>query len=139
MANQQFPEWSGLIWQAKTSSSGSYVEMKSPAKYGISYEDLDKDSYRSVTTGALKRTVVGRKWVKIAFEFPVLTPAEVYEIMHIINSPTLFIKAKDPAFGVADFIEFEAYVSKCDSEKLEKQLGYSLKFNVVQSKKGAWQ
>ena len=143
MANSNFPSWSGLIWKARKTSSGSFADMKSPKKYSIGYEDLDRDSYRSVTTGALKRTVVGRKWFKISFEYPVLTEAEVAEIMGYINSATLYIKAKDPAFsglhGADGFVTMEGYVSKCDVEKLDGGLGYSMKFNFIQSKKGSWQ
>ena len=139
MANPNYPSWSGLVWQARKTSSGSYTDMKSPSRYAIGYEDLDRDSYRSVTTGALKRTVVGRKWIKISFEYTLLSPAEVHELMSFINSATLWVKAKDPAFGTTDYTTIQGYVSKVECENLGAGLGYALKFNFIQSKKGSWQ
>ena len=45
-----------LIWYANNEL------MPSPTSYKISWEDLDNDSYRSVTNGNLIRNVIKRRW-----------------------------------------------------------------------------
>ena len=55
-----------MLWEAKASASAEYTTMKTPSSYKIDGEDLDKNSYRSVTTGNLLRPVIlGKKWQKI--------------------------------------------------------------------------
>ena len=128
-----------MLWQAKSKSTDEYTTMKTPSAYKIDWEDLDSNSYRSITTGNLNRKIVSKKWFKGSFTFNYLTEAEVEEIVKMINSYPLYIRAKSPLFGSNGILECEAYVSKVSvSMQQNKETGATwseLSFNIVQSKK----
>ena len=129
-----------MLWEAKASASGSYTTMKTPSEYKIDGEDLDKNSYRSITTGNITRPVIlGKKWQKISFEFNYLTETEAETILSMINNYPLYIKLKSPIFGISGIIELEGYVSKFSIEMQQnKSTGATwgnLSFNFVQGKK----
>ena len=127
-----------MLWQAKTSSGGTYIDMKTPSSYKIDWEDLDSNSYRSVTTGNLNRSIVSKKWFKGQFSFNYLTETEVESILSVINNYPLYVKIKSPLFGTSGVAEFEAYVSKVSVEMQQNGTNAtwnSLSFNIVQSKK----
>lgn len=131
-----------MLWQAKTSASGTYTDMKTPSSYKIDWEDLDSNSYRSVTTGNLNRSIVSKKWFKGQFSFNYLTETEVESILSVINNYPLYVKIKSPLFGTSGVVEFEAYVSKVSVEMQQNGTNAtwnSLSFNIVQSKKVAGQ
>ena len=69
-----------MLWQAKASSNGTYTTMKTPSEYDLSGEDLDTKSYRSVVTGNLNRTILGKKWIQVSMTFNYLTEAELETI-----------------------------------------------------------
>lgn len=128
-----------LIWY--TSSDGAnWNLMKSPSTYDIDWEDLDNQSYRSVTNGNLNRDVINRKWVKLALSFKTLTDDEVKTIMNAVNQGELFVRCLSPAFGDGT-VTFKAYVSKASSSYVQIRDGHmwSLSFNIVQSEVGSWQ
>ena len=127
-----------LIWYTSSNNS-TWTLMKSPSTYKISWEDLDNDSYRSVTNGNLIRNVIKRRWAKISFSWDVLTDAQVSTICSAVNTGTVYFKMKSPAFGTAGFITFKGYVSKMETELLKGMVGYSLSFNVIQSEGATWQ
>lgn len=129
-----------MLWEAKASSSGTYQTMKTPSSYKIDGEDLDKNSYRSITTGDLNRPVIlGKKWQKIQFGFNYLTEAEAETIITMINNYPLYVKLKSPVFGTSGVIELQGYVSKFSIEmERNKQTGATwgnLSFSFVQGKK----
>lgn len=128
-----------MLWQAKANSTDNYTTMKTPSTYKIDWEDLDSNSYRSITTGNLNRKIVSKKWFKGSFAFNYLTQAEVEEIVKMINNYPLYIKVKSPLFGIDGILECEAYVSKISvNMQQNKETGAtwnSLSFNIVQSKK----
>lgn len=124
-----------MIWQARIGSSGSYTDMPTPSSYRIDWEDLDKNSYRSSITGDLYRHPLSKHWMKIAFNYNYITATDLNTITSMVNQNNLYIKAKTPAFGTNGWIEMQGYVSKFSAELLEGQIGYSLSFNFVQSKK----
>lgn len=129
-----------MLWEAKASSSGTYTTMKTPSSYKIDGEDLDKNSYRSITTGDLNRPVIlGKKWQKIQFGFNYLTEAEAEAILTMINNYPLYIKLKSPIFGTSGILELEGYVSKFSiNMQQNKDDGASwgdLSFSFVQGKK----
>lgn len=129
-----------MLWEAKASASGTYTTMKTPSSYKIDGEDLDKNSYRSITTGNLLRPVIlGKKWQKIQFGFNYLTEAEAETILSMINNYPLYVRLKSPMFGTNGIVELEGYVSKfsIDMER-NKTTGATwgdLSFNFVQGKK----
>jgi len=129
-----------MLWEAKASASGTYQTMKTPSSYKIDGEDLDKNSYRSVTTGNLLRPVIlGKKWQKIQFGFNYLTEAEAESVLSMINNYPLYMRLKSPIFGTSGIVEMEGYVSKFSIEmQRNNQTGAewgNLSFNFVQGKK----
>lgn len=128
-----------MLWQAKVKSTDNYTTMKTPSAYKIDWEDLDSNSYRSVTTGNLNRKIVSKKWFKGSFTFNYLTEAEAEEIVKMINNYPLFVKIKSPLFGANGILECQAYVSKVSVNMQQNQetgaTWSGLSFNIVQSKK----
>ena len=134
---------SKLLWQAKATSNGNYTTMKTPSSYKIDWEDLDSNSYRSITTGNLNRIRVSSKWLKASFTFNYLTENEAETILSMINNYPLYIKVKSPLFGTDGLFECQGYVSKVSVTMQQNQetgaTWNSLSFNFVQSKKVASQ
>lgn len=129
-----------MLWQAKTTASGSYQDMKTPSSYKIDYEDLDSNSYRSVTNGNLIRSKLSSKWFKGSFSFNYITQSEAESILSMINAYPLYVRIKSPMFGSQGVVEFEAYVSKVSLEMLKNNPNdngaewVNLSFNIIQSK-----
>lgn len=127
-----------MLWEAKASASGNYITMKTPSSYKISWEDLDKNSYRSATTGNLIRNILSKKWFKGSFSFNYLTENEAETILSMINHYPLYIKVKSPLFGNNGVMECQAYVSQVSiSMQQNKETGATwsdLSFSIVQSK-----
>ena len=113
--------------------------MKSPSSCKLSFEDLDNDSYRSVTNGNLIRNVIKRRWAKISMSWNLLSADEVQTIVSMVNQDNRTFKMRSPAFGTNDFITFGGYVSKMETEMLEGMIGYTLSFNIVQSEGASFQ
>ena len=127
-----------LIWY--TSQDGTnFTLQKEPSTYSIDWEDLDLDSYRSVINGNLNRNVLNRRWAKIGVSWRYLEDAEIQTILAAVNTSTLYVKVKSPAFGTANYITFKAYVSKMHVEQIEGTTGYTVNFNIVQERSANWQ
>jgi len=120
-----------LLWQVKI--SGKYTDMKTPSTYKIDWEDLDNNSYRSITSGNLIDTVVSKSWTKLQFNYNYLTESELQTILPILANNPLYVKAKNPIFGT-EYVEMEMRCSKKSAEMLETG-DYTLSFNLVQKKK----
>lgn len=127
-----------LIWYTSTDNS-NWTLMKTPSSYKLNWEDLDNDSYRSVTNGNLIRNVIKRRWAKLSLSWNVLTAAEVSTICSAVNKDTVYFKILTPAWGTQGFLTFKGYVSKIETELLEGMIGYSLSFNIIQSEGASWQ
>lgn len=127
-----------MLWEAKATSNENYKTMKTPSTYKISWEDLDSNSYRSVTTGNLIRKTVSKKWFKGSFTFNYLTENEAEEILTMINNYPLYVRVKSPLFGSNGIVECQAYVSQVSiNMQQNKDTGATwndLTFNIVQSK-----
>lgn len=128
-----------MLWQVKI--NGNYVDMKTPSSYKIDYEDLDSNSYRSITNGNLIRKRLTSKWFKGAFSFNYIEEEELETILSAINQNPLQVKIKSPMFGSSGVIEIECYVSKVSVEmlrnnpdKINKSEWVNLSFNMIQSK-----
>lgn len=129
-----------MLWEAKASASDNYTTMKTPSSYKIDGEDLDKNSYRSITTGDINRpAILGKKWQKISFGFNYLTEEEAETILNMINNYPLYLRLKSPMFGTNGVIELQGYVSKfsVDMERnhADGSTWGNLTFNFVQGKK----
>lgn len=123
-----------LLWETKETSSGTtYTPRKSPSSYKIDWEDLDKNSYRSITSGNLIDTVVSKNWSKIQFNYNCLSEAEIQALLPLLATNPLYVKAKNPVFG-NEYVEMEMRCSKKSAEMLETG-DYTLSFNLVQKKK----
>jgi len=119
-----------LLWKAKV--SGTYKTMLTPSSYKIDYEDLDKDSFRSITSGNLIDNVISKSWSKISFQYNCLTESEVNTLLSALNQNPIYVKAKNPFFSSET--ELEMRCSKKSIEMLETG-DYTLSFNLVQKKK----
>ncbi len=119
-----------LLWKAKV--DGTYTDMKTPSSYKIDYEDLDKDSFRSITSGNLIDNVISKSWSKISFQYNYLTKEEVNALLNVLNQNPIYVKAENPFFSSET--ELEMRCSKKSIEMLETK-DYTLSFNLVQKKK----
>lgn len=131
-----------VLWQVK--ENGSYVTMKTPSSFSLDGEDLDKQSYRSVTTGDLYRPVIlGKKWQSAKFEFNYLTEAEAERICQVLNYWPMEVKFKSPMYSTNGMWQGECYCSKWSiNMQQNKSTGATwtnLSFTLVQSKKKAGQ
>ena len=125
-----------LIWYTSTDGE-NFTQMKSPSTYKINWEDLDNDSYRSVTNGNLIRNVIKRRWAKIGMSWKVLKESDVATICQSVNRDDVWFRVKSPAWE--GFLTFKGYVSKIETELLEGMIGYSLSFNIVQMEGASFQ
>jgi hypothetical protein len=119
-----------LLWKAKV--SGTYTTMLTPSSYKIDYEDLDKDSFRSITSGNLIDNVISKSWSKISFQYNCLTKDEVNTLLSVLNQNPIYVTAENPFFSSET--ELEMRCSKKSIEMLETG-DYTLSFNLVQKKK----
>ena len=127
-----------MLWAVKNSAEAQYEDMKTPSDLKIDWEDLDSNSYRSITTGNLNRKIVSTKWLKASLKFNYLTESEVENIMQKINTYPLYVKIKSPLFGTSGVFECQAYVSKASISMQQNKTNptwHDLSFNIVQSKK----
>lgn len=129
-----------MLWQAKGKVDDEYTTMKTPSSYDIDGEDLDKNSYRSITTGNLNRPIIlGKKWLKFSFGFNYTTEEEIEPILTMINHYPLYVKLKSPMWGKNGVVEVEGYVSKFKTKMIQnKETGATwgeLTFNFVQGKR----
>ena len=129
---------STMLWQTSTNGS-TWTDMKTPTTYKVDMEDLDVDSYRSVMTGNLIRTVIARRWFKVGMSWNVLSASNVDTILKAVNKDGVYFKFKSPAFGTSDWVTFKGYVSKMQTELLEGQVGWKVSFNVIQMERASFQ
>ena len=122
-----------LLWYTKSTSTGTYKKRLTPSTYKIDWEDLDANSYRSKVTGNLMDTVISKKWSKLQYKYNCLSETQVNEMISIINSNPIYVKAMNPLFS-GGYIEAEFRCSKASCEMLETG-DYTLSFNLVQKKK----
>ena len=121
------------FWQAKI--SGTYTDMKTPSSYRVDWEDLDKDSYRSINTGNLIDTVVSKSWTKAGFDYNLLTMAELNTLLAVLDNNPIEVKIPNANFASSGTTEMSMRCSKKSVEMLEGQKGYKLSFNLVQKTK----
>ena len=121
------------FWQAKI--SGTYKDMKTPSSYRVDWEDLDKDSYRSINTGNLIDTVVSKSWTKAGFDYNLLTMAELNTLLAVLDDNPIEVKIPNANFASSGTTEMSMRCSKKSVEMLEGQKGYKLSFNLVQKTK----
>ena len=133
-----------MLWEAKANINDNYTTMKTPSSYDLDGEDLDKNSYRSITTGDVNRPVIlGKKWLKFSFGFNYTTEEEIEPILTMINNYPLYVRLKSPMWGTNGVVELKGYVSKFRTKMIRnRDTGAEwgeLTFNFVQGKKVAGQ
>ena len=112
--------------------------MPSPTTYKIKFTDLDNDSYRSVTNGNLIRNVIRRRWAKISVSWSCIDAKTVNKIAVAVNQENTTFRCLSPAFA-SGYIVFDGYTSEIETELLEGMVGYSMNFNIIQSKEAPFQ
>lgn len=136
----------------KTSSDGnSWSDLQTPSAFKLNYEDLDNDSYRSVTNGNLIRNRIKPRWIKLELSYNLVSDTQLDTIAKAINTNQKFyIRCKAPAFGNMDasgstsatdktWVQFQCYCSQFNAEMIEGQKGWTLSFNIIQSDGGTFQ
>lgn len=122
-----------VIWQ--TSSNGSnWTTMPTPDQMDIDWEDLDKDSYRSVITGDLNREVIKRRWSKVSLTFKDMEETACGNMLAAVNTGVVYFRFRSPAFGTSGYISFRGYVAKMKTGTELVAKGWNVSFNVVQEK-----
>jgi len=129
-----------MIWQLKTSSSGTYQNMISPSGLSIDGEDKDLDSYTSPVTGNTIRTILGFKWQKIKFEFTLKSEEDAAAFIHKFeNVHPVYIKVVSPIMSTNGYAELVGYISKINvSARINKSgdgLAWYVNFNFVESER----
>ena len=112
--------------------------MPSPTTYKIKFTDLDNDSYRSVTNGNLIRNVIRRRWAKISVSWSCIDAQTVNRIAVAVNQENTTFRCLSPAFASGSIV-FDGYTSEIETELLEGMVGYSMNFNIIQSKEAPFQ
>lgn len=123
-----------VLWQAKTTSGGTYTDMKTPSSFTLDMEDLDKDSYRSINTGNLIDTVVSKSWTKAGFRYNRLTASEVNTLLTVLNANPIYVKITHPFYSASTTQEMLMRCSRKAVKMLEDH-SYTLEFNLVQKTK----
>ena len=126
-----------FIWSTSSSASGTYTQQLTPSTYKIDWEDLDADSYRSITTGNLIRSIVSKKWLKASFFYNYLTEEELTPILTAINAYPLYVTIKSPLFGTSGMLVAQCYVSRVSAEMINtgSVKSWNLSFDIIQAKK----
>lgn len=129
------------LWQVQI--NGSYVDMKTPSSFKLDANDLDSNSYRSVSNGNLIRTILGKKWLSAEFSYNYLTQQELEQICSVLNLYPMKVKFKSPMFSTDGIWTGQVYCSKWSvNMQQNKDNGATwnqLTFTLVQSSKGSGQ
>ena len=124
-----------VLWYIKPSATGTYAEMPQPTDYEIEVEDLDANSYRSISTGNLIDSVVSKNWSKCKFKFDNLTQAQANDIITKCSANPIYAKIENPIWS-SGFIEAQF---RCSKKSITRTLAngkrYSLSLNLVQKNK----
>ena len=129
-----------LFWSVYDNSKSEFVDMLPPSTYVLEYEDLDKGTYRSITSGNLIDTVISTKWTKISLTYNCLSASEVFDMMALINQNPIKVKAINPFYSGDNLVvdAMDMRVSRARAEMLENH-DYKFSFNLVQKTKKAKQ
>lgn len=122
-------------WYIKPSASGTYVEMLQPSDFEIEVEDLDANSYRSITTGNLIDTVVSKNWSKCKFKFDNLSLEQANNLISKCSVNPIYAKIENPIYS-SGFLEAQFRCSKKSITKVKTaNQRYSISLNLVQKNK----
>ncbi len=111
------------------------VAMPQPSTFKLNLEDLDDDSYRSVTTGNLIDNKLSGDWTKAQFEYDALTASEVRTLLAYLKKNPINARIENPLYS-SGFVEAQFRCSKKSLEKLRTNSTlYKLSFNLVQKNK----
>ena len=122
-------------WYIKPSASGTYVEMPQPTEFDIEVEDLDANSYRSITTGNLIDSVVSKNWSKCKFKFENLDREKATDLIVKCSNNPIYAKIENPVWS-SGYLEAEF---RCSKKSITKMKVYGNKYivslNLVQKNK----
>lgn len=122
-------------WYIKPNSTGSYVEMLQPTDFEIEVEDLDANTYRSITTGNMIDSVVSKNWSKCKFKFENLTQQQATDLISKCSANPIYAKIENPIWS-SGFLEAQFRCSKKTITKMmARDKRYSVSLNLVQKNK----
>lgn len=124
-----------IKWYIKSTQNGTYTKMEQPTDYEIEIEDLDDETYRSVSTGNLISNIVSKNWSKCKFVFSGLTEIAIINMNNKISKNPIYAKIEHPIWD-GGFLETEFRCSKKAIKRLPtRNKLYEFTFNLVQTKK----
>ena len=127
-----------VLWQVY--KNDTWVTMKTPSNFDLDGDDLDKNSYRSFSSGDINRYILGKKWQSAKFEYYHLTEEEAEEICEVLDLYPMQTRFKSPTpVATNGMWEGKCYCNKWHvSMRQNKQTGATWKnltFTLVQAKK----
>lgn len=122
-------------WYIKPTPSGAYVKQLQPTEFELELEDLDSNSYRSVTTGDLIDNPIGMNWSKCKFTFENLSKNEAYNLIQSVSKKDIYAKVENPIYSTG-YVEARFRCSKKSIKKMKSRGdNYIVSFNLVQKNK----
>lgn len=110
-------------------------EMIQPTEYEIEIEDLDNQSYRSITTGNLIDNVISKNWSKCKFKFEAISKEKAFNLIQKCSKNPINAKIENPIYA-SGFVEAKFRCSKKSIKKVQsKNALYDVTLNLVQKNK----
>ena len=119
------------------SADGStFTNLTTPAAISGDAEDIDLDSYRSVVSGNMIRTIIGYKWQKIGISYNYLSEDDAAALMNTFREANnVYIKVKSPVLSSSGTTILKGYVSQLHFDWVQTgagEGGWSISFNFVE-------
>lgn len=124
-------------FEYSTNGTTWIANLPQPSAMNGDLEDLDVNSYRSVTNGNLYRTVVGYKWQKISLEFNWLSESDTFTLINTFQTANnVYIRFRSPTTNTYTKT-IRGYVSKLSYQQVKTSLGigYTVSFNFIESRR----
>lgn len=122
-----------ILWQTRTSPGAQWDDMPPMTGFGGDEEDLDNNSYRSITSGNVNRNIVSKAWTKTKHTCDHLTNEELGFLLQRLRVYPLYVRIKAPVWNT-EWFAFEGYCSK-KSWEMNLDGTWKVSFNIVQGKK----
>ncbi len=109
------------------------VRLPAPSTYKISFEDLDAEGVRPITTGVLKRNRIRARVAKCEMSWLLKDLVDTSKIFNMLEPETFTAKIYD--YRTSRYVEKKMYCSKCEYEYIRTLNGIkasSLVANIVE-------
>ena len=109
------------------------VKLPTPSTYKASFEDLDAEGIRPITTGILKRNRIRSRVFKCELTWSLKKLPDTKTIFDMLEPETFIAKVYD--FKKNDYVEKKMYCSKCSYDYVRTMQGIkatSLSANLIE-------